>query len=126
MYKDHVTATYISSCPADPAVAPLQHLISGGSEAATARIVFSGRSHSCSQKIHNLQHGILAANKDASFVLCLDDDIQLPPSFLQRAVACLEADKAAFMLTGQLQQSGILNHVQTLNPGNMRSKRKGN
>ena len=106
----------ISCCPADPAVAPLQHLISGGSEAATARIIFSGCSHSCSQKIHNLQCGILAANKDAAYVLCLDDDIQLPPSFLQRAVACMQADKSAFMLTGQLQQLGVVSQKHSSQP----------
>lgn len=87
--------------PADPAVAALQQLRSDSRRsAAKSCILCSGPSVCCSQKIHNLQHGIMEASKRSKYVLCLDDDVQLPPTFLQMAVACMEADPSAFMLTG--------------------------
>ena len=85
---------------ADPAVAVLQKMISCEYEAARTRVVISGTSSSCSQKIHNLQRGILEASQDSKYVLCLDDDIQLHPGFLQMSVKEMEQDSAAFMLTG--------------------------
>ena len=86
----------------DPAIPVLEELISCDHEAARTRIIVSGASSSCSQKIHNLQRGILKANQDSKYVLCLDDDVQLHPGFLQMAVSHMQADSAAFMLTGQL------------------------
>ena len=86
----------------DPAIPVLEELISCDYEAARTRIIVSGASSSCSQKIYNLQRGILKANQDSKYVLCLDDDVQLHPGFLQMAVSHMEADSAAFMLTGQL------------------------
>ena len=86
----------------DPAIPVLEELISCDYEAARTRILVSGASSSCSQKIHNLQRGILKASQDSKYVLCLDDDVQLHPGFLQMAVSHMEADSAAFMLTGQL------------------------
>jgi len=75
-------------------------MISCEHEAARTQVVTSGASSSCSQKIHNLQRGILEASRDSKYVLCLDDDIQLHPGFLQMTVDKLEQDPAAFMLTG--------------------------
>lgn len=86
---------------ADPAIPVLRELISCDYEAARTRIIISGASSSCSQKIHNLQRGILEASQDSKYVLCLDDDVQLHPGFLEMAVGHMEADSAAFMLTGQ-------------------------
>ena len=86
----------------DPAIPVLEELISCDYEAARTQIMVSGASSSCSQKIHNLQRGILNASQDSKYVLCLDDDVQLHPGFLQMAVEHMEADSAAFMLTGQL------------------------
>ena len=86
----------------DPAIPVLEELISGDYEAARTRIIVSNASSSCSQKIHNLQRGILKASQDSQYVLCLDDDVQLHPGFLQMAVSRMEADSAAFMLTGRL------------------------
>ena len=85
----------------DPAIEVLEELISCDYEAARTRVIVSGASSSCSQKIHNLQRGILKASQDSKYVLCLDDDVQLHPGFLQMAVSHMEADSAAFMLTGQ-------------------------
>ncbi len=75
-------------------------MISCEYEAARTQVVISGASSSCSQKIHNLQRGILEASRDSKYVLCLDDDIQLHPGFLQMSVDKMEQDPAAFMLTG--------------------------
>lgn len=75
-------------------------MISCEHEAARIRVVISGASSSCSQKIHSLQRGILEASRDSKYVLCLDDDIQLHPGFLQMSVDKMEQDPAAFMLTG--------------------------
>ncbi len=85
---------------ADPALAVLEKLISCEYEAARTRIMVSGPSSVCSQKIHNLQRGILEASQDSKYVLCLDDDVQLHPGFLQTAVDRMESDSTAFMLTG--------------------------
>lgn len=85
---------------ADPAIPLLQKLISCEHEAARARIIISGASSSCSQKIHNLQRGVLEASQDTEYILCLDDDVQLHPGFLQMAVEEMQSDSAAFMLTG--------------------------
>ena len=89
---------------ADQAIAALQKLISCEYEAARTRIVVSGECQTCSQKIHNLQRGILEASHDSKYVLCLDDDIQLHPGFLQTAVQQLESHPSAFMLTGVAHQ----------------------
>ena len=86
---------------ADPAIPVLQKLVSCEYEAATIQVIISGASSSCSQKIHNVQRGILEASQDSKYVICLDDDVQLHPGFLQRAVEHMEADPSAFMLTGQ-------------------------
>ena len=86
---------------ADPATPLLQKLVSCEYEAATIQVIISGASSSCSQKIHNLHRGILEASQDSKYVLCLDDDVQLHPGFLQMAVELMEVDSAAFMLTGQ-------------------------
>ncbi len=75
-------------------------MISCEYEAARTQVVISGASSSCSQKIHNLHRGILEASRDSKYVLCLDDDIQLHPGFLQMSVETMEQDPAAFMLTG--------------------------
>lgn len=91
---------------ADSAVAALQQMLSSNDNAATKScIMCSGQSSSCSQKIHNLHHGIMAASKSSKYVLCLDDDIQLPPSFLEMAVTRMEVDPSAFMLTGLLHRA---------------------
>ena len=95
-----------SAVAADSAVTALQQLLSSNDSAAhKSCITYSGRSSSCSQKIHNLRHGILAASKRSKYVLCLDDDIQLPPGFLQMAVSCMESHPSAFMLTGLLHRA---------------------
>lgn len=89
---------------ADSAVTAVQHMLDVDDIAAKSRILYSGQSSSCSQKIHNLHHGILKASNSSKYVLCLDDDIQLPPSFLQMAVACMEQNPSVFMLTGLLHR----------------------
>ncbi len=42
----------------------------------------------------------MEASRDSKYVLCLDDDIQLHPGFLQMTVDKMEQDPAAFLLTG--------------------------
>lgn len=84
----------------DPALPVLSELISSDYEAARTQIIISGPYSFCSQKIHNLQRGILKASKASKYVLCLDDDVQLHPGFLEMAVGHMQADSAAFMLTG--------------------------
>ena len=99
-YAGPVEYIFVVQSAADHAIAALQKLISCEYEAARTRIVVSGECQTCSQKIHNLRRGILEASQNSKYVLCLDDDIQLHPSFLQTAVHQLESDPSAFMLTG--------------------------
>lgn len=99
-YLGPVEYIFVTQSAADPAIQVLQKMISCEHEAARIRVVISGASSSCSQKIHNLQRGILEASRDSKYVLCLDDDIQLHPGFLQMSVDKMEQDPAAFMLTG--------------------------
>lgn len=99
-YAGPVEYIFVTQAATDPAIPLLQKLISCEHEAARAHIVISGASSSCSQKIHNLQRGFLEASRDSEYILCLDDDVQLHPGFLQMAVTQMQSDSAAFMLTG--------------------------
>lgn len=65
-----------------------------------ARVVVAGPATSCSQKLHNILEGLAAAAPDSKFALCLDDDIQAHPSFMERTVQQLQADPSLFMATG--------------------------
>lgn len=99
-YAGPLEYLFVTQSASDPALPVLSELISCDYEAARTQIIISGPSSSCSQKIHNLQRGILKASKASKYVLCLDDDVQLHPGFLEMAVGHMEADSAAFMLTG--------------------------
>ena len=42
-----------------------------------ARVVVAGPATSCSQKLHNILEGLVAAAPGSEYALCLDDDIQV-------------------------------------------------
>jgi len=47
--------------------------------------------------------GVRSASPQSKYMLCLDDDVILPPSALQSLVHRLESDPSAFMATGPSQ-----------------------
>ncbi len=50
--------------------------------------------------------GVRSASPQSKYMLCLDDDVILPPSALQNLVHRLESDPSAFMATGAPEFSG--------------------
>eukprot|EP00798_Chlamydomonas_sp_ICE-L_P006107 gene6107-2709_t len=69
-------------------------------ETRSARIVISGQSTSCSQKIHNLLAGADAASASSAYTLFLDDDVDLHPSAVEDLVDTLERDPTQFVWGG--------------------------
>lgn len=55
-----------------------------------ATVLFSGRAAKCSQKIHNLVHGIRHARDESDYIICMDDDVQPHPGFVRELVYDLE------------------------------------
>lgn len=72
----------------------------GRGAALDAAVLVAGPAATCSQKIHNICHGIRAAAAGNKYVLCLDDDVQLHRDTLSTFVARLERDPSFFMATG--------------------------
>jgi hypothetical protein len=68
--------------------------------AAVIKIVSCGLSFYCSQKIHNLLKGVTLVNKDAEYVLFLDDDAQMSSSILSDLVYALESDSDVLIASG--------------------------
>lgn len=66
----------------------------------TARIIVSGESRECSQKIHNLLVGIASAAVDSQYTLLLDDDITLHPNSLVSLVHDMEIHRSIRITTG--------------------------
>jgi hypothetical protein len=84
----------------DPAYAAAQDFRQECGDAAVVKIVSCGLSFYCSQKIHNLLKGITLINKDADYVLFLDDDAQMSSAILSDLVHALETDPEVLIASG--------------------------
>ncbi|KAK9803983.1 hypothetical protein WJX72_010372 [[Myrmecia] bisecta] len=84
----------------DAAHAAVHSVIQRAPKGLEARVLIAGAATSNSQKIHNIQTGIWAAESAHKYVLCLDDDVVLHPGSLQMLVDSMEAQPDMFMATG--------------------------
>jgi cellulose synthase/poly-beta-1,6-N-acetylglucosamine synthase-like glycosyltransferase len=69
-------------------------------DSAVIKVVSCGLSFYCSQKIHNLLKGVTFVNKDADYVLFLDDDAQMSSNILSDLIYALESDPEALVASG--------------------------
>ena len=84
----------------DPAYAAAQEFRRECGDSTVIKIVSCGLSFYCSQKIHNLLKGITLINKEAEYVLFLDDDAQMSSAILSDLVHALETDSEVLIASG--------------------------
>ena len=84
----------------DPAYAAALDFRRECGDSVEIKIVSCGLSFYCSQKIHNLLKGITLVNREAHYVLFLDDDAQMSSRILSDLVYALETEPDVLIASG--------------------------
>lgn len=89
----HVRYTFVVESLGDPSV-PLIRDLQSKNRGPDITVICAGESQHCSQKNHNLIHGIrysVKTSKDSNeYILCMDDDVQPHSGFLESLVSDME------------------------------------
>ena len=80
------------------------------------KVIISGHASTSSQKIHNLIAGIKAANQQAAYILCFDDDVHLHPGLLSSLVHHMQSAPELRVATGYpfdipAEHAGLLSYA---------------
>lgn len=92
----HLRYIFVVESMKDPCIPIIRNLQATHKECPSHSVILacSGESRHCSQKIHNLIHGIRYSIKTAEephgYIVCMDDDVQPHPEFLETLISDME------------------------------------
>lgn len=98
-YGGRISFLFVVDNAADEAYKPLSEAIAAA-KGVDAKLIIAPQATCSSQKIQNILTGLASMPATANFVVCLDDDVVLPPYALQPLIEGLRDDSSLFMATG--------------------------
>ncbi|KAG5058751.1 hypothetical protein JHK86_013747 [Glycine max] len=100
LYGGPIEFLFVVESTEDPAFHAVSRLIAEFEDHVEAKVVVSGLSTTCSQKIHNQLVGVETMHKDSKYVLFLDDDVRLHPGSIGALTREMEKNPEIFIQTG--------------------------
>lgn len=98
-YKGDLEFIFVVESEQDLAVAALRPVMKKLSH-ISSRVEVAGPTTTCSQKIHNMIHGVSLVSPASKYVLFLDDDVALHEESIASMVGKIERDQNIFLVTG--------------------------